>query len=285
MKHLHYILLFSLLSLAGISKAQISMPRPSPEAKVSQKIALAEATVIYCRPQAKGRKVFGELVPFDKMWRTGANAPTKLIISDSLTIQGKKIAKGEYGLYAMPGQSEWTIVIGNDASMYAWDIKENNEVHKFKVKSESIANHVEAFTIGFVNVSPNSAELEITWEKTSVKFKIEQDADAKVMADIKAKTEVDANTLYQAASYYFDTNRDLNQALKWISNSTDRNPQFWTLHLKAKIQQKLGDYKGAILTAQRSSEMAKNAKNDEYVKFNAKIISEATEASAKQKKK
>jgi hypothetical protein len=105
------------------------------------------------------------------------------------------------------------------------------------------------------------------------------------MADIKAKTEVDANTLYQAASYYFDTNRDLNQALKWISNSTDRNPQFWTLHLKAKIQQKLGDYKGAILTAQRSSEMAKNAKNDEYVKFNAKIISEATEASAKQKKK
>lgn len=271
------------------ANAQINMPRPSPEARVMQKIGMAEVTINYCRPQAKGRKIFGEVVPFDKIWRTGANSPTKISISDSISINGKKIAAGEYGFYTIPNATEWTIILGKNASTYAGEYKDDQEVARFKVKPEMITNMVEAFTINFVNVTPTAADVELSWEKTAVRFKLGYDADAKVMADIKNKTELDANALSQAAGYYYDTNRDLNQALKWITTATDKNPQFWTLHTKAKIQSKLKDYKGAIATAQKSMEMAKSAKNEEYVKFNEKLIVEATAAmsagSEKSKKK
>lgn len=261
-----------------VSNAQINMPRPSPEARVMQKVGMAEVTINYCRPQAKGRKIFGEVVAFDKIWRTGANSPTKITISDSIAVNGKKIAGGEYGFYTIPNATEWTIIFGKNASTSAGDYKDDQEVARFKVKPEALPTMVEAFTIGFVNVTPTTAEVELSWEKTSVRFKLVYDADAKVMADIKSKTELDANALSQAASYYYDTNRDLTQALKWITTSTDKNPQFWTLHTKAKIQAKLKDYKGAIVTAQRSIDMAKTAKNEEYVKFNEKLIAEATAA-------
>lgn len=260
------------------ANAQINMPRPSPEAKVMQKIGMAEVTINYCRPQAKGRKIFGDVVPFDKIWRTGANSATKISVSDSIAVNGKKIAGGEYGFYTIPSATEWTVIIGKNASTSAGDYKDDQEVARFKVKSNVLPNMVEAFTINFINVTPTSAEVELSWEKTAVSFKMVYDADAKVMADIKNKTELDANALSQAAGYYYDTNRDLTQALKWVTTATDKNPQFWTLHTKAKIQAKLKDYKGAIATAQKSIEMAKGAKNDEYVKFNEKLIAEATAA-------
>ncbi|TAH27490.1 MAG: DUF2911 domain-containing protein [Cytophagales bacterium] len=273
------LLITFLFSISFLANAQINMPRPSPDAKVMQKIGMAEVAVSYCRPQAKGRKIFGEVVPFEKIWRTGANSPTKISISDSIAIQGKKIAAGEYAIYSIPSLSEWTIIFGKNPWVSAGEYKDEQEIVRFKVKSESIPNFVEAFTISFVNITPTSAELEIAWEKTAVKFKLEYDADAKVMADIKAKTDLDPNALSQAAGYYYDTNRDLNQALQWITIATDKNPQFWTLHTKSKIQLKLKDYKGAIATAQKSMDMAKNAKNEEYVKFNEKIIAEAKSAS------
>jgi hypothetical protein len=259
-----------------IANAQINMPRPSPEAKVMQKVGMAEVTINYCRPQAKGRKIFGDVVPFDKMWRTGANAPTKITISDSINVNGKKIAGGEYAIYTIPSVTEWTVIFGKNASTSAGDYKDEQEVVRFKVKPEMGTNMVEAFTISFINVTPTTSEVELSWEKTLVKFKLQYDADAKVMADIKNKTELDPNALFQAAGYYYDTDRDLNKALQWVTVATDKNPQFWTLHLKAKIQAKLKDYKGSMATAQKSMELAKAAKNDEYVKFNEKLIAEAT---------
>jgi hypothetical protein len=262
-----------LLSSADALKAQINTPRPSPSSTVTQKIGLADVSVNYSRPSAKGRKIFGEVVPFDKIWRTGANEPTKLSFSDTVTVEGKKLSPGDYALYTIPGLTEWTIIIGKNPKTSAGEYKDDQEAARFKVKSEKGCADVETFTIDFANLTTNSALLQLSWEKTIVKFKIENEVDSKVMAQIKQKME-DTQMYFQAASYYYDTNRDMNQALEWINKATAKDPKFWMLHLKAKIQVKLKDCKGAIESAQKSNELAKEAKNDEYVKFNEKLIAD-----------
>jgi hypothetical protein len=254
--------------------AQLNIPRPSPNASVTQNIGLAEAKVFYSRPQIKGRKIFGELVPFDKIWRTGANSPTKIVFTDTVSVNGKKIATGEYALYTIPGQAEWTIIFGKNPAIGANEYTDALEVARFKVKPETLPAVVETFTINFTNVTKNTADLEISWEKTLVRFKIVNDYDTKVMSQISQKMGVEAPLYHQAASYYFETNRDLPKALEWITKSTDKDPQFYTLYLKAQIQQKLKDCKGAAETAQKSIELSKKANNEEFVKFNEKLIAE-----------
>jgi hypothetical protein len=236
-----------------------------------QKVGLADVTIAYSRPSAKGRKVFGDVVPFDKMWRTGANEPTKISVSDSVSIEGNKIGPGDYALYTIPGIAEWTIILGKNSKTSAGDYKDEQQAARFKVKSEKLCAPVETFTIDFTSLTTTSGFIQLSWESTSVKFKIENDVDAKVMADIKAKTE-NLNTYFQAASYYYDTNRDMKQALVWINKVTANGGAFYQVHLKAKIQAKMGDCKGATETAMKSLELSKAAKNDEYVKFNEKII-------------
>jgi hypothetical protein len=261
------------LSSAGLVNAQINTPRPSPSSTVSQKIGLADVTVAYSRPSAKGRKIFGDVVPFDKIWRTGANEPTKISFSDTVTVEGKKLNPGDYALYTIPGSNEWSIIIGKNPKISAGEYKDDQDVARFKVKSETSCSAVETFTIDFTNLTTTSGMIQLSWEKTIVKFKIENEVDSKVMAQIKQKME-DTQVYFQAASYYYDTNRDMNQALEWVNKATAKDPKFYMLHLKAKIQAKLKDCKGAIETAQKSIELSKEAKNDEYVKFNEKLIAD-----------
>jgi hypothetical protein len=270
-----FSLVFSmlLLSSAGIVKAQINTPRPSPGSTVTQKVGLADVSVNYSRPSMKGRKVFGDVVPFDKIWRTGANEPTKISFSDTVSVEGKKLAPGEYAFYTIPGMTDWTIIFGKNPKISAGDYKDDQEAARFTVKSEKGCADVETFTIDFTNLTTNTALLQLSWEKTIVKIKIENEVDSKVMAQIKQKME-DTQVYFQAASYYYDTNRDMKQALEWVNKATEKDPKFYMLHLKAKIQVKLKDCKGAIETAQKSNELAKIAKNDEYVKFNEKLIAD-----------
>jgi hypothetical protein len=274
MKKLFIPALIMICLVSFSSFAQINLPRPSPSSTVMQKVGLADVTIAYSRPSAKGRKVFGDVVPFDKMWRTGANEATKISISDTVSIEGNKIAPGDYALYTIPGTAEWTIILGKNARVGANDYKDEQQAARFKVKSEKLCAAVETFTIDFVNLTTSSAYIQLSWESTSVKFKIENEVDAKVMADIKAKTE-NLNTYFQAASYYYETNRDLKQALEWINKVTaNGGGAFYQVHLKAKIQAKMGDCKGATETAMKSLELSKAAKNDEYVKFNEKVIAD-----------
>ena len=262
----------------GSANAQINMPRPSPNASITQSVGLAEIKVAYSRPQMKGRKIFGGVVAFDKIWRTGANSPTKVSFSDTVTIGGKKLTPGDYALYTIPSETEWTVIFGKNPNTQAGDYKDDQEAARFKVKPETLPAVVETFTINFANLTSSSADMEISWEKTLVRFKITNDYDAKVMAQINEKMGLDANLYYQAGSYYNETNRDLAKALDWVTKATDKNPQFFTLYTKAQIQQKLKDCKGAVATAQKSIELAKKANNDEYVKFNEKILAECAAA-------
>jgi hypothetical protein len=266
-------LMFLLLFSAGSTEAQINTPRPSPNATVSQQIGLMTASISYSRPGVKGRKIFGDLVPFDKMWRTGANEPTKLSFSDSVTIEGNKLPAGDYALYTIPGQNEWTIILGKKATVAVGDYKDDLQAARFKVKSSGNTQMVESFTIDFTDVTSNSAYIQLSWENTVVRFKVETDVDNKVMAQIKSKLG-DTQPYYQAASYYYDTNRDMKQALEWVNKDIEHNPRFFTLNLKAKIQMRMKDYKGAIESANKSIELAKAAKNDDYVRLNEKLIEE-----------
>ena len=268
------ICFFAIISFQN-AIAQLNIPRPSPNATISQNIGLAEVKVAYSRPQMKGRKIFGEVVPFDKMWRTGANSPTKVTISDTVIIQGSKLTPGDYALYTVPGQTEWTVIFGKNAAKGAGEYTEDMKALSFKVKPESLPATVETFTINFANVTNKSAEMEIQWEKTGIRFKIENDFDTKVMSQIQEKTAgVDPYVYFQSAAYYYENNRDLNKALEWVTKATEKNPMFFQLYLKAQIQQKLKDCKGAVATAQQSLELSKKANNPEYVKFNEKLISE-----------
>ena len=260
--------------LCGNVNAQLSTPRPSPNAIVSQNIGLADVKVAYSRPQMKGRKIFGGVVAYNKMWRTGANSPTKVSITDTISINGVKVVPGDYALYTIPGEAEWTIIFGKNPNVSAGEYKDDQDAARFKVKPETLPSQVETFTIGFSNLTNASADFEISWEKTLVRFKITNDYDAKVMAQINEKMGVDANLYYQAGSYYNENNKDLNKALEWVTKATDKNPQFYMLHTKAVIQQKLKDCKSALVTAQKSIELSKKANNDEYVKFNEKLISD-----------
>jgi len=260
-------------AIAQVTLGQITAPAPSPGATVTQKVGIADVTINYSRPSMKGRKIFGDLLPFDKIWRTGANAPTKLTISDTVSIEGTKLTPGDYAIYTIPGASEWTVIIGKNTKAQAQDYKDEQQAARFKVKPTTLCAPVETFTFDFTDVAQGSANITLSWENTGVKFKIVNDYDAKVMADIKQKTE-NTNTYFQAANYYYENNRDLKQALEWINKATEKGGMFFQVYLKGEIQEKLGDYNGAIETANKSLELSKTAKNDDYIKRNETLIAE-----------
>lgn len=257
--------------------AQISMPQPSPLSTVTQKVGLTDVSITYSRPSAKDRKVFGDLVPYDKMWRTGANKSVKFSISDSISVGGKKIGKGDYSIFTIPNEKEWTIIINKAVDLSGTNgYKEEDDVVRFKV-TPTANQYTESFTFNFANVTTNSAEVEMTWEKTRVAFKIEVNSDDKVMKSIQAALNPSAGSYYQAARYYYDTERDSKQALDWINKSLEiGGDKYWILRTKSLIQARLGDFKGAIATAEKSKSLAQADQDDQYVKMNDESIKEWT---------
>ncbi|MFN0048289.1 MAG: DUF2911 domain-containing protein [Cytophagales bacterium] len=262
------------------SFSQINAPITSPPSTVTQKVGIIDVKVEYNRPSVKGRKIFGDLLPFGKPWRTGANSPTKITFSDSVIISGKKIAGGTYALYSIPNAKEWTIIFGKKTNVNADNHKEEDDAIRFNVPVETVAYLTESFAFGFENLGKFSADLVLKWENTAVRFGIENDADSKIMADIKSKTD-NTDTFWAAANYYFDNGKDLKQALEWANKVIEKNPKFWTIHLKAKILAKMGDCKAAVEAAKKSFDMAKTEKNDDYVKMNEKLIADCKPATSK----
>ncbi|CAD5265435.1 MULTISPECIES: DUF2911 domain-containing protein [unclassified Imperialibacter] len=269
------VLLAALFAAGFMAQAQIVTPDLSPFATLSQKIGFSEVHVEYSRPSVRGRIVFGELVPYDKVWRLGANASTKLYIKEGITIQDSyKLTPGIYALYAIPGKEEWTMIISRDPWLWgAFDYTDKYDVVRFKVKPQPLKEPVETFTIQFANVCPNCAELQFFWDYTKVGFRITTSVDEKVVAEIKKFTNNPeakiAGEYYIAAKYYLDTNRELAQALTWIEKALEYSPEaYWMMHTKAEIQAKMGDFKGAIETATLSKDYAKAKNDQDYVRMN-----------------
>ena len=269
------------LLLAGTAQAQINTPAPSPTSTITQRVGLTDITITYSRPGVKGRSVFGTLLPYGQRWRTGANATTKIKFSDDVTVEGKKVAAGEYGIYSVPGQDSWTIVLSKDVKRGA-DVagfKDADDVAKFTVKPYRLGEKRETYTMNFADLTPATANVEMEWENTGVKFKVTTDVDTQVMAQINEKVMKNASPapgdLAAAAVYYIDNNRDDKQALTWIKKANSTDPKFWNLLTEAKLELKMKNKKAAIATAEQSKKLAMEAKNDDYVKMNDELIAEA----------
>jgi len=259
--------------------AQLTTPQPSPSASIEQVVGLTEVEIEYSRPGMKGRKIFGDLVPFGEVWRLGANKSTIIELGDDVKIGGKEVKSGEYSMFAIPGESEWTIIINTNLTLWGSDgYKKEEDVARFTVKPTKITDAIESFTIDFSHFTSNSANINFSWENTRVSFPIETNANEAVDKQIK-ELLVDgpsAGTYYGAVRYYLENDKDMDLALTWINKAIDKRPEaFWYVHQKAKVQAKLGDKKGAIATATKSMEMAKKAENDYgYVANNEKLIKE-----------
>lgn len=272
------VICIGLLSMAAVANAQtLRFPAASTTQSVQQDFGLSNIKLTYSRPNVKGRKIFGTLIPFGQVWRTGANAPSKLTFGDDVMLEGKLVPAGEYALYSIPGKKAWTIILSKNTKLWgAMGYQESDDLLRVQVKPVVLKKRVESFNIGFERVMANSCELQLIWDKTLVPVKITTDIDAKIMAGIDAAMQGTTKPFYQAASYYFDTNKDLNKAYEWIQEATSANPKaYWMEHLKAKIQLKMGLIAEAIETAKRSSTLAEAEKNQDYVVLNQRLITEA----------
>lgn len=266
----------TLAALSFTAYSQVQTPQPSPAGSVSTVVGLTDVRIDYFRPRAKGRKIFGDLVPYGQIWRTGANTGTKITFGDDVTVEGTAVPKGEYLIFSWPGATEWTVSLYKDIKLggNTNNYDKANEVANFKVKPEKLTEKVETFTINIGDISDDnrSAKVQLAWENTSVKFNISTDYDSKVMKSIEANTKVSPNNYLQAAVYYLETNRDLKQALEWVNKSLEANPTaFWILYQKARIQKGLGDKAGALASSTASMENAKKANNRDYQVMNEEL--------------
>jgi hypothetical protein len=264
----------TLLSL-GINAQSLKTPQPSTTQTIKQDLGIGSVELSYSRPGMKGRKIFGDLVPFGKVWRTGANSATTLQFSDSVTIGGTKIAPGKYGLLTIPDKDQWTVIISQQTDVTSpAAYQQDKDLARLTVKPISNGPAVETFTMQFANVKSNSADLQIMWDNTTVNVPITTDVESKVMAQIDNLMNKDNKPYFQSAMYYMETGKDLNKALAWLDKAIEQNPTaFWVYHQKANALAKLGRKEEAKTTALKSMNLAKEAKNDDYVELNKKLIS------------
>ncbi len=272
-----------LVALTWMAQAQIQTPQPSPAGSVSSVVGLTEVKIDYSRPQMKGRKIFGDgesfLTPYGQIWRTGANNGTVVSFSDDVTVEGNKVPKGEYLLFTWPGATEWTVSLYSDLSLGGNTAKydKSKEVANFKVKAGKLTETVETLTMNIADIAADSksANIQIAWENTSVKFKVGVDYDAKVMAAIEANTKVNPGSYIAAATYYHDNKKDLKQAIAWMEKGiAEGNPKaFWNIHRLAQMKKDAGDKAGAKTAAQKSLELAKSADSDfGFIKLNEELL-------------
>lgn len=277
------LLLITVIALSFNMNAQVVTPQPSPLSKVEQKVGLTDVVIEYSRPSVKGRQIFGDLVPFGKRWRTGANKNTTITFSDNVTILDQLLKAGTYAIYVTPGEEVWEVIFYNNAESWGlpetWEGKEIAAI--FKAEVHAIPFNVETFTIDINEISNTGAAIEFIWEKTYVAVPFSVPTDDKVLASINEALsgEPTANDYYASAVYYLQEGKDINQAKEWIDKSMKMNPEpkFYQLRQQSLIYAKTGDIKGAVMIAERSLAGAKEAGNDDYVKMNMDSIKEWSE--------
>ena len=265
--------LFTAALILGImtnTAAQVKMPAPSPGQTIKQDFALGSIELIYSRPSIKGRKIFGDLVPYNKVWRTGANSATLLKFSDAVEINGKKIDSGSYALYSVPGEDNWEIIINKGVKNWGTDgYKESEDVIRFRVPIMKMKPSLETFTMQFANILPESCELHIMWDKTMVTIPIKAVIKDRMRAQIEKGMLTEKKPYWSAAQFYFEYDKNNAKALESIKGAVTDNPKAFYMWLyKARIEKEMGRKQDAIESSQRSLQLAKEAKNDDYVKMN-----------------
>lgn len=258
--------------------SQIKVPAASPLAKAEYTVGLTTINVEYSRPSKNNRKIYGDLVSYNNLWRTGANKNSMVTFSDDVMIGGSEVKKGTYAVFAKPTIGQWEVYFYSDTENWGTPEKWNDSLVAAKVMVTPVMLNqtVETFTINVANVTNNSCHLEITWENLNVPIKIEVPTDKKVSANIsQVMAGPTANDYYSAARYYRESKKDLRQALAWMDTSIGMgNNKFWHLRVKSLIQADMGSFKDAIETAKESLKLATEAGNNDYIKMNNESIAE-----------
>ena len=258
----------------SVNSQSIKMPPPSPPQTIKQDFGISSIELSYSRPGVKGRKVFGDLVPYGAVWRTGANDATTIDFADDVTIGTTKVAAGKYGLLTIPDKDSWTIIITKQTDVTnPANYKQESDVVRIAAKPTTMKDKMETFTMQFANVKSSTCELQIMWENTAVSLPISSDVETVVMKEIDEAMNKDNRPYFQAALYYLNNGKDLNQAVTWFDKAIAQQPDgYWIYHQKANALAKLGRKDEAKATAQKSIELAKQANNDDYVRLNEKLL-------------
>jgi hypothetical protein len=260
----------------------VNFPAASPACTLKQRVGLTDIEIVYSRPGVKNRAIFGGIVPYGQVWRTGANQATKVTFSTPVKLEGTDIPAGTYALFTIPGEKEWTIIINKGATQWgAFQYNEKDDVARFKVTPVMPAETIETFTIEFNRIRDESAVLNLVWEKTVVPIHLDVDVTSKLVPQIEAAMaspdKKQAGLYFQAATFYYNHDLDLKKALDWVNAGLADNPRiaYEMLHLKAQILAKQGDKAGAIAAAKQSSELAIKAEGpgSSFVKMNDDLIS------------
>ena len=257
---------------------QISTPAPSPSGKIMQTVGLTDVSVEYSRPSMRGRTIFGDLVPYDKLWRTGANKNSTITFSDDVTIAGQEVKAGSYAIFTKPGQTSWEVVFYADTNNWGtpqnWD--DSKVAAKTNVEVYNMPSNVETLTMSIDDLHNNGATLGMMWEKTYVGVAFEVPTTEKAVKSIESVMNgPSANDYFAAASYYHEEGKDIAKAKEWIDKAVSMNDKaYWMMRRQSLIYAKMGDTKGAIEAAKKSLSVAEAAGNADYVKMNKDSLKE-----------
>lgn len=259
-------------------QARLEFPAASPNATLQQRIGVTDVEVVYGRPSMRGRKVFGTLEPYGSVWRTGANTATKVSFSTDVTFGGKAVPAGDYALFSIPGEKEWTVVLSKAADQFgAYGYDESTDQARVTVQPERLAEPVETFAIGFESLRSTGANMTLEWENTRVVVPIETNVVEILVPQIEAAMAADGEKPYfPAAMFYYENDLDMEKAAAWIEEGVKAQPTaFWMVYRKGLILAKKGDMRGAIAAAEQSMEMASKASaplKAEYTRLNEALI-------------
>lgn len=278
MKRFAFTLIVAASLMSDAYAQGLKLPALSPTTKITQDFSTSTIELSYSRPSVRGRKIFGDVVPYNTIWRTGANSATRIKFGEDVTIGGVPVKAGDYALYSIPGEKEWEIILNKGIGNWgAMGYNTADDIARFKVPSKSIGEAVGSFTMGLNDITFNTANLDLAWEKTKVTIPIKADNESRLNADIDKAINAPSIPYFQAASYYYETNQNLEKAYTYVNKAVEENPKaFYMWHLKAKIAQKTGRKADAIAAANKSIELTKGTPNEgEYQRSNQKVIDAA----------
>jgi hypothetical protein len=277
MKRILVIAALAVTLTAGQLEAQVSMPAASPTSMIRQDFGMGRMELTYSRPSIRGRQLFGEntvLAPLGKPWRTGANAATQIRFTDKVTVGGKTLDSGRYVIYTIPGKGQWDVVFSKGTAYPAQEgFKESDDVVRVKAPVSSLKDKVETFTMQFANIQNESCDLQMMWGNTAVSFPITTNIKDRLRKQIETALQGQNKPYQQAATFYYEWDKNYPKALEYINKAIEANPKAYFIYLtKARIQKDAGDKAGAIATANKTIELATEAKNDDYVRMAKELV-------------
>ena len=271
-----FITAFAVSTLLFTEAQTLTTPQSSTTQTIKQNFGLSSIELTYSRPGVKGRKIFCDLVPFGKLWRTGANSANIITFGDTVFINGTKIAPGKYGLFSIPDKSSWTLIVSKQLNVTSPEAyKQDQDVVKVDVKPMNLNEKMETLTMQFANINPGSCDLQILWDNTAVSLPITTDTEGKMKVQIDQMMKMDNRPYYNTAVYYINNGKDLNQALTWLNKAIELEPDVLRNHYqRANVLAKMGKKEEAKTAAKKGIEMAKAQKNDNFVKMNETLLEE-----------